>query len=82
MNPGSHVLNRNWHPNQKIKQLSNGTIELSFDSEINIELVGWIAMWLDNVKVVSPNELKILLKEKLDRVYDIMNADLLPTNNG
>lgn len=68
--PGSHIANRIWHPNQKFSILKNGWVKMEFKAEINIELLGWIAMWLDDVQVIAPHELKEILKEKYTKMLN------------
>jgi predicted DNA-binding transcriptional regulator YafY len=81
-NPGEHIMNRFWHKNQRFERLQDGTIQMNFETEINIELIGWISMWLDNVKIVSPEVLKKMFSEKLNNMVLINNDRLSPINNG
>jgi predicted DNA-binding transcriptional regulator YafY len=81
-NPGEHIMNRFWHKNQRFERLQDGTIQMHFETEINIELIGWISMWLDNIKIVSPEVLKKLFLEKLNNMALINNDRLSPINNG
>lgn len=81
-NPGEHIMNRFWHKNQRFERLQDGTIQMHFETEINIELIGWISMWLDNIKIVSPEQLKKMFSEKLNNMGLINNNNLSPINNG
>lgn len=81
-NPGEHIMNRFWHKNQRFERLPDGTIQMHFETEINIELIGWISMWLDNVKIISPKILKKLYSEKLKNMILIDKNSLNPINNG
>ncbi len=81
-NPGEHIMNRFWHKNQRFERLQDGTIQMHFETEINIELLGWISMWLDNVKIVRPEILKKIFSEKLNNMVLINNNKLTPINNG
>ena len=51
-------------------------------SEINIELIGWISMWLDNVKILKPEVLKNHFMEKLYNMVLINTDKLDAINNG
>jgi len=81
-NPGEHVMNRYWHKSQKFKKLSDGTIELCLTCKIDIELLGWIGLWLDNVKIISPPILKDFFIEKINNITSIYDKNSLPNNNG
>jgi len=52
------VAERVWHESQKIKHHRDGSITLEMKLFITDELRGWVASWLNNVKVVSPKGLK------------------------
>ena len=49
-------------------------IVLEFDSQLNRELVGWVMMWMDHVKILDPPELKHLVSEKLDSMRRILEG--------
>jgi hypothetical protein len=81
-NPGEHIMNRFWHKSQRFQRLQDGTIQMHFETEINIELIGWISMWLDNVKIIKPEVLKNHFMVKLNNII-LINANILnPINNG
>ena len=81
-NPGGHILNRFWHASQKMEKLENGHVILHLLVEINIELIGWIAMWLDNVKIIAPEILKTEFKNRLINMNKILIENSKPINNG
>lgn len=81
-NPGEHIINRFWHANQKFTRKENGIIRLEFTAEINIELIGWIAMWLDNIKVIGPEVLIKILDSKYNKMLAILRNNMNPINNG
>ena len=81
-NPGGHILNRFWHASQKMEKLENGNVILHLLVEINIELIGWIAMWLDNVKIIAPEILKTEFKNRLINMNKILIENSKPINNG
>jgi predicted DNA-binding transcriptional regulator YafY len=50
--------------------------------EINVELIGWIMMWMDNVQVIEPSILKDMVLEKLKTMKSIHEHKMDPRNNG
>lgn len=81
-NPGEHVIHRNWHPSQQFKRLPDNFIEFTMRVEINIELLGWIGMWLDNVKVLGPALLVDMMADRVRAMSDILEENQRPVNNG
>ena len=59
------VLERQWHPKQKIKKRKNGDIELSFKTAGLFEVFRWVLAWGHYVKVLEPKELKEWVKEEV-----------------
>ncbi|MCG7280951.1 WYL domain-containing protein [Chryseobacterium taklimakanense] len=79
---GSFVKNDFWHPTQKFKQKKNGNITMKMHCGINRELVGWIFMWMTNVRVVKPQLLKDLVLDKYREVLNDYETDKpLVSNN-
>lgn len=68
---GSFVSSMQWHKSQKIKQLANKNYIIELECGINRELMGWIFQWMDNVKIIEPEELKIKYNEVLRKLKDI-----------
>ncbi len=81
-NPGEHIRNRFWHKSQRFEKIENGSLLMHMTSEINIELIGWISMWLDNVKILKPEVLKNHFLEKLNNMILINEDKLDAINNG
>lgn len=81
-NPGEHIVNRFWHKSQKYKRVENGNIEFYLTCKIDIELLGWIMMWMDNVKIIEPEPLKEFYLERINNINTIYTKNLLPYNNG
>ena len=72
---------RNWHPKQSFEVINNGNIIMSFESDLNIELVGWVMMWMENVKVLNPPALKHIIKTKAEKIALLYSTDTNPVNN-
>lgn len=46
---------RQWHPTQKVKQLKNGDVIVSFQAGGVDEIVSWVLSWGANAKLLSPS---------------------------
>lgn len=73
---GESFKNFYWHHSQKWTRLKNGNYMLSMHCSIGWELVGFVAMGLDKVKVHEPKSLKILINSKAYIVAEIHAEDL------
>jgi len=62
-----YILEREWYPNQNEELLRDGSVVISFESEINMILTGWIRGFGANVKVLDPPELREELISDLKR---------------
>jgi predicted DNA-binding transcriptional regulator YafY len=60
-----HVAERTWSEDQKITQLDDHTIRLTFSCSSDIEIIPWVLSFGGAVKVIQPDWLK---KEILDQV--------------
>lgn len=79
---GHFVKNDYWHPTQKCIQKENGNFIMTMRCGINRELVGWIFMWMTNVRVLKPKILKdIMLKKCQEILSDYESAKPLISNN-
>ncbi len=52
------VLERQWHPKQKVKNLKGGCVEISFEAKGDIEIKRWVMAYGRYAKVKSPKWLK------------------------
>ena len=52
------VLEYNFHPTQKIKELENGNFEVTFTASGQYEIITELLKWRDCVKIISPEKLK------------------------
>lgn len=79
---GCFVKNDYWHPTQKFSQKENGNFIMTMRCGISRELVGWIFMWMTNVRVISPPELKECVMAKYREVLSDYATDKpLVSNN-
>lgn len=70
---GSYIETFVWHHSQKFKRKDN-TIIMTLKCGINRELVGWIFMWMYNVRIVEPPELQDYYNRTINQIEKI-NTD-------
>jgi len=58
------VQERQWHPEQKVKNLKNGGVEISFEAKGDIEIKRWVMAYGRYAKVKSPKWLKELITKE------------------
>lgn len=68
----SHYL---WHETQKFNSLENGNWVLEMNCGINRELIGWIYMWMSNVKILTPSILKQVFLDHMKSINDIYQIE-------
>jgi predicted DNA-binding transcriptional regulator YafY len=59
------VLERQWHPEQKVKNLKDGGVEISFEAKGDIEIKRWVMAYGRYAKVKSPKWLKDDIAEEI-----------------
>lgn len=60
-----YVRERIWHPTQKLAELRNGDLRLSFRAGGKIEIVRWILSWGSAATVLQPKALRQWITEEL-----------------
>ncbi len=60
-----YFRNRSWHPSQQISTKKNGGLLLKMELPVSPELVTWILGWHTAIKVIKPDSLITLIKNKL-----------------
>ena len=79
---GEFVKHHFWHHSQNFLKLSNGNYVMTLRCGINRELVGWIFQWMSNARVIKPESLQELVKEKHREILDNYGSDMpLSSNN-
>jgi len=61
----SWIMDKEWHPKQKVTRLANGDIELKFPAAGLMEVQHWVLAWGRYVKVLAPAELKKAVAEEI-----------------
>jgi proteasome accessory factor B len=59
------VQEQQWHPEQKVKNLKNGCVEISFEAKGDIEIKRWVMAYGRYAKVKSPKWLKDEIAEEV-----------------
>lgn len=62
-----YIVEREWHPSQKIETNVDGGGVIEFDVHVSQELVGWVLRWGPSVKVLAPPELVQKVKDQYTR---------------
>lgn len=53
-----YVLERDWYPNQRIELQKDGSVIMTFESDLNMILIGWIRGFGSDVEVIETKELR------------------------
>ncbi|MDO8476193.1 MAG: WYL domain-containing protein [Candidatus Rokubacteria bacterium] len=62
-----YVKEREWHPSQRLKDLRDGGVELTFKAGGEFEIIRWVLGWGAAVEVVRPLSLRRAVSENLRR---------------
>lgn len=62
-----YVLEREWYPNERKEVLGDGGLLLTFESDINMVLIGWIRGFGSDVTVLEPTELREYIVKDLKK---------------
>ena len=58
-------MEREWFPDQEVEELNDGSVILTFESDMNMILTGWIRGFGPDVEVLEPPELRQQMIEDL-----------------
>lgn len=67
---GKYIESKPIHGSQKIKWIDANILEANFQLIINYEFERLILSYADSIKVIKPNKLAVLLKERLKEAYN------------
>lgn len=59
---------RQWHPTQTLRRKRDGSLVMEITAPLSPELVGWIVSWADVLTIRSPEKLKMICIEKVQRL--------------
>ncbi|MGN1125686.1 MAG: helix-turn-helix transcriptional regulator [Candidatus Gastranaerophilaceae bacterium] len=65
------VLNYNFHPTQKVKQIDDGSVIVKFKASGDKEIMWHIFKWGDKVKILAPDKLKKEYQNTLKQILEI-----------
>jgi hypothetical protein len=72
---GEFISHYHWHESQKFYQIENGNWILQMECGINRELIGWLFMWMSNVRILAPLTLKQVFLDQLKNINDIYKVE-------
>jgi predicted DNA-binding transcriptional regulator YafY len=53
-----YIRERSWHPSERLRELGDGRVELSFTCGESYEVTRWVAGWREHVEVLEPASLR------------------------
>lgn len=68
-----YMREREWHPTQKIRELRDGRVEVTFRAGGMFEIMRWILGWGDAAEVVRPAKLRLAISaahQRATRLYE------------
>lgn len=77
---GFFISNFFWHHSQQFTKTKDGYL-LKLNCGINRELVGWIFMWMSNVKIIQPLKLKEVYHKQIEEMMKQNKADFIQYSN-
>ena len=63
------IKQRQWHPEQKLRTLKDGRVEMTFKAVGMYEVERWVLSWGGDVEVVEPKELRENVATAAKRIY-------------
>lgn len=78
---GKYVMAHIWHHSQRFEVSADENLRLHLRCGINRELLGWIYMWMGNVKIVEPQILKNYFVEQTKLIQKAYESNHLEYNN-
>ena len=61
------MIERQWHPTQRIKKLKNGSVEVTLHAGGLDEIAWWVLSWGKEAKVLSPPKLVKIMTDQLSK---------------
>jgi proteasome accessory factor B len=65
---------RKWHHSQKVRELGNEEVEVTFQLSSFVEIVPWILGWAEHARAVSPKELVAEMKRVVGRLGEVYGS--------
>ncbi len=54
----TYIREREWHPTQKVRDLRDGRVELTFRAGGIYEIIRWVLSWGNAAEVIRPARLR------------------------
>ncbi|MEN6615786.1 MAG: transcriptional regulator [Syntrophorhabdus sp.] len=64
------ITRKTWHASQRITDLPDGGIEVTFAVKGVLGIRNWIYQWIPHVEVVAPRELRDMFRDDLDKALN------------
>lgn len=58
-----YIRERRWHPTQEMRELPDGSLELTFRCDASPEVGAWVQSWGEGVEVLEPEEMRGEMRE-------------------
>lgn len=69
-NVADYILEKKWHPSQKVRTFPSGAVELQMTLSSLVEVERWILGWGGNAQVIAPQELAANVRSAASRILD------------
>jgi proteasome accessory factor B len=69
------VAEKGWHPTQKLRERSDGSVEVTFRLSHFLELKRWVLSWGGEAEVLEPDDLRAEIREEFKRGLSIYNVE-------
>lgn len=66
-----YILERTWHPTQKIQRHQDGSVSMTFAASGSFEIVRWIYSWGSACEVISPIDLRNEISKELQHACSL-----------
>ena len=65
-----YILEREWHPSQKISKNDNGSLIFELTTNHLLEIKQWVLSWGAGAEVLEPEKLRLEIKKELSKALD------------
>jgi predicted DNA-binding transcriptional regulator YafY len=73
-----YIRERQWHRNQELRELEEGSLELRFKTNQLESVQHWVQSWGEGCEVLAPKALRIrvaeTLRDSLERYKDVVSC--------
>lgn len=79
-----YIREKKWHPSQKLRELSDGSVELRMTLSSLVEVERWVLSWGGNAEIIEPADLAQRVRaaaEKIQETHRRANAADSPSHS-